>query len=66
MVNSAGRPAGAITAACFLKEFVDERPWVHLDIAGTAWTEERTAYQPKGPTGVAVRLLAELGVSGAG
>jgi leucyl aminopeptidase len=64
LVNSAGRPAGAITAAWFLREFVDERPWAHLDIAGTAWAEERKAYQPKGPTGVAVRLLVELGLSG--
>jgi leucyl aminopeptidase len=64
LVNSAGRPAGAITAAWFLKEFVDDRPWVHLDIAGTAWAEERKAFQPKGPTGVAVRLLVELGLGG--
>jgi leucyl aminopeptidase len=65
LVNSAGRAAGAITAAWFLKEFVDGRPWAHLDIAGTAWSEERKAYMPKGPTGVAVRLLVELGLSGA-
>ncbi len=65
-VNSAGRLAGAITAAWFLKEFVDTRPWAHLDIAGTAWNEERKAYQPKGATGVAVRTLIELAMSGAG
>jgi leucyl aminopeptidase len=65
LVNSAGRAGGAITAAWFLKEFVDGRPWAHLDIAGTAWSEERKAYMPKGPTGVAVRLLVELGLSGA-
>jgi leucyl aminopeptidase len=64
IVNSAGRAAGAITAAWFLKEFVENRPWAHLDIAGTAWTEERKAYLPKGPTGVAVRLLVALGLSG--
>jgi leucyl aminopeptidase len=64
LVNSAGRAAGAITAAWFLKEFVDNRPWAHLDIAGTAWAEERRAYQPKGPTGVAVRVLVELGLNG--
>lgn len=63
MVNSAGRAAGAITAACFLREFVDDRPWAHLDIAGTAWQEERKPYQPKGPTGVAVRTLIELGLT---
>jgi leucyl aminopeptidase len=64
IVNSAGRGAGAITAAWFLKEFVEDRPWAHLDIAGTAWAEERKAYQPKGATGVAVRLLIELGLTG--
>jgi leucyl aminopeptidase len=60
MVNSGGRPAGACTAARFLQEFAAETPWVHLDIAGTAWAEEAKAWQPKGPTGVAVRTLAEL------
>jgi leucyl aminopeptidase len=63
IVNSAGRPGGAITAAWFLKEFVNDVPWAHLDIAGTAWAEERRAYMPKGPTGVAVRLLVELGMT---
>jgi leucyl aminopeptidase len=63
MINAAGRAAGAITAAWFLKEFVDGRPWAHLDIAGTAWADERKAYLQKGPTGVAVRLLVELGLS---
>jgi len=66
MVNSTGRPAGAITAACFLREFVDDRPWAHLDIAGTAWQDERKPYQQKGPTGVAVRTLVELGLSNLG
>jgi leucyl aminopeptidase len=63
IINSGGRAAGAITAAWFLKEFVDGRPWAHLDIAGTAWSEERKAFQPKGATGVAVRTLTELGLS---
>jgi leucyl aminopeptidase len=58
--NTGGRPAGAITAALFLKEFVNGRPWAHLDIAGTAWSEEARPYLPKGPSGVAVRTLAEL------
>jgi leucyl aminopeptidase len=58
--NTGGRPAGAITAALFIKEFVQERPWAHLDIAGTAWADEAKPYQPKGATGVAVRTLAEL------
>ena len=62
MVNSAGRWAGASTAAAFLREFVKDKPWAHLDIAGTAWAEERKPYQPKGATGVAVRTLTELGL----
>ena len=61
--NTGGRPAGSITAALFLKEFVDSRPWVHMDIAGTAWSEETRPYLPKGPSGVAVRTLAELALT---
>ena len=60
MTNTGGRPAGACTAAMFLKEFAGGLPWAHLDIAGTAWADEAKAWQPKGPTGVAVRTLAEL------
>ncbi|MBI4475735.1 MAG: leucyl aminopeptidase [Acidobacteria bacterium] len=60
IANVGGRPAGAITAALFLKEFAGGLPWVHLDIAGTAWAEEAKPFMPKGPTGVAVRTLAEL------
>jgi leucyl aminopeptidase len=59
-MNTGGRPAGSITAAMFLKEFTGGLPWVHMDIAGTAWTEEARPYLPKGPSGVAVRTLAEL------
>lgn len=67
MINAAmGRGAGAITAAWFLREFVHDRPWAHLDIAGTAWAEERTAYQPKGATGSAVRTLIDLGMTAGG
>jgi len=58
--NTGGRPAGAITAALFLKEFVDDVPWAHIDIAGTAWADEARPFMPKGATGVAVRTLAEL------
>jgi leucyl aminopeptidase len=58
--NTGGRPAGSITAALFLKEFTGELPWVHLDIAGTAWAEDAKPYQPKGATGVGVRTLVEL------
>ena len=58
--NTGGRPGGAITAALFIKEFTGDLPWVHMDIAGTAWVEHAKPYQPKGATGVAVRTLAEL------
>jgi leucyl aminopeptidase len=58
--NTGGRPAGSITAALFLKEFTGGRPWAHIDVAGTAWAEEAKPYLPKGPSGVAVRTLAEL------
>jgi leucyl aminopeptidase len=57
--NSGGRPAATITAALFLERFVGEVPWAHLDIAGTAWADEEGAYQPKGATGIGVRLLVE-------
>jgi leucyl aminopeptidase len=60
MTNTGGRPAGSITAAMFLKEFTEGLPWAHLDIAGTAWADEAKPYLPKGPSGVAVRTLAEL------
>jgi len=60
MMNTGGRAAGSITAAMFLKEFADGVPWVHMDIAGTAWAEEPKPYLPKGPSGVAVRTLAAL------
>ncbi len=58
--NVGGRPAGTITAAMFLKKFVRDIPWAHLDIAGTAWTKEARPYCPKGATGVGVRLLTQL------
>ncbi|MBI65475.1 MAG: hypothetical protein CMG64_04205 [Candidatus Marinimicrobia bacterium] len=53
--------AGTITAGAFLKEFVGDTPWCHLDIAGTAWGPKEPEYQPKvGATGVAVRLIYHL------
>ncbi len=58
--NTGGRWGGAITAAMFLKEFVEDKPWIHLDIAGTAWLEEAKAWMPKGPSGVAVRSLVDF------
>jgi leucyl aminopeptidase len=60
MVNSGGRAGGACTAAAFLREFTHGLPWVHMDIAGTAWADEAKPFQLKGPIGVAVRTLAEL------
>ncbi|HEY4358624.1 MAG TPA: leucyl aminopeptidase [Acidobacteriaceae bacterium] len=53
------RYGGSITAAMFLKEFVGDTPWIHLDIAGTAWADDVKAWQSKGPTGVAVRSITE-------
>jgi len=44
----------------FLKQFVGDLPWAHIDIAGTAWADEARPWQVKGATGVAVRLLAEM------
>ncbi|MBI1976707.1 MAG: leucyl aminopeptidase [Candidatus Omnitrophica bacterium] len=58
--NVGARGAGTITAAMFLKEFVGDYPWVHLDIAGTAWVEKNShPYLNPGPSGVGVRLLVE-------
>lgn len=61
--NIGGRPGGAITAAAFLSNFVNDVPWVHIDIAGTAWTQEGThekSYNPRGATGFGVRTLVKL------
>lgn len=58
--NAAGRAGGAITAAVFLSKFVDQIPWVHIDIAGTAFSSKDKAYIPKGATGVGVRLLVQI------
>lgn len=55
--NVGGRGAGTITAAAFLSHFVDDKPWVHLDIAGTAWVESDEPYKPKGNVGIGIRLL---------
>jgi leucyl aminopeptidase len=58
--NVGGRKAGTITAAAFLKEFTDGVSWAHLDIAGTAWSDEAKPYRAKGPTGVAVRTFIKI------
>jgi leucyl aminopeptidase len=57
--NTGSRWGGAITAAEFLKVFVEDTPWIHLDIAGLAWLEEGKPYIAKGPSGVAVRSILE-------
>ena len=57
--NTGGRVASTITAAAFLSKFVGDFPWVHLDIAGPAWTTKDKPYIPKGASGVPVRLLIE-------
>jgi len=64
--NSGGRSAGSIAGGWFLKEFVDGFPWVHLDIAGTAYTESDGATQGKGPTAIGVRLFTEFLLKRAG
>jgi leucyl aminopeptidase len=58
--NTGGREGGSITAAAFLSYFTEGTPWVHLDIAATAWTKKATPTQPFGATGVGVRLLVEF------
>jgi leucyl aminopeptidase len=58
--NSGGRPAGTITAALFLKEFAEGYPWVHLDVAGTAYTESDLGTVPRGSTGVPVGTFVEF------
>jgi leucyl aminopeptidase len=60
IVNSGGRWGGAVTAAMFLKEFAEDTPWLHLDIAGTAWMEDNKPWIAKGPSGIAVRSLVEF------
>lgn len=58
--NTGGRGAGTITAGLFLEEFVNEVPWVHLDIAGTAYGDKARGYLPKGATGIHVKTLYYL------
>jgi leucyl aminopeptidase len=58
--NSGGRKAGTITGAYFIKEFAEETSWAHLDIAGTAWLEEKQPHLATGPTGIGVRTLVQL------
>jgi len=60
MKNTGGKSAGTITAAAYLEKFVGDTPWVHLDIAGTAWEFTEKSYVPKGPSGIGLRTLLEL------
>jgi leucyl aminopeptidase len=57
---SSGKGGGAITGAMFIKEFTGDSPWIHLDIAGTAWNDDAKPWLAKGPTGVALRTLVQL------
>ena len=63
--NTGGRYGGAITAAQFLSEFVDDTPWVHIDIAGTFYSDKEKNYLVKGATGVAVRTLVNFALASA-
>ena len=60
MKNAGGRDGGVITAAALLSKFVEKYPWVHLDIAATAWTDKDRPYTPKGATGIGMRLLTQF------
>ena len=60
IMNTGGRWGGAINAAMFLQEFAEDTPWIHLDIAGTAWMEEQKPWIAKGPSGIALRSLVQL------
>jgi len=63
LANIGGRYGGAISAAWFLREFVGDTPWVHLDIAGTAWLDDAKPFMAKGPSGVGVRTFVKLALS---
>ena len=58
--NSAGRAAGAETAGAFLKAFVGDTPWIHLDVAGTAYLDTESSFMAKGPTGTPVRAFVTI------
>jgi leucyl aminopeptidase len=55
-----GRGGGASVGAWFIKEFVDDTPWIHLDIASTCWSDEGSSWMAKGPTGVAIRSIVDF------
>ena len=60
LVNAGGRWGGASCAAAFLEEFAEKTPWIHLDIAGTAWMDDAKPWIAKGPSGIALRSLVQL------
>jgi leucyl aminopeptidase len=60
LLNYPGSAASCITAGSFLKQFINNTPWVHLDIAGVAWAPNDSPHRPKGPTGAPIRMLLEL------
>jgi leucyl aminopeptidase len=55
-----GKGGGSITGAWFIREFAGDTPWIHLDIAGTAWNDDAKPWLAKGPTGVSLRTLVHL------
>jgi leucyl aminopeptidase len=61
--NIGGRAGGSITAAMFIGDFAGDTPWIHLDIAGTAWLDDAKPYMAKGATGVGVRTFVKLAES---
>ncbi len=58
--TSSGKGGGAITGAWFIKEFAEDTPWIHLDIAATCWVDEGRPWLAKGPTGVAIRSIVDF------
>lgn len=64
MKNTGPRPGGSITAALFLKQFIKETPWAHLDVAGPVWTEKENGYNSPGATGYGVRTLVNWAIGG--
>jgi leucyl aminopeptidase len=63
LANIGTRWGGSITAAWFIREFVADKPWVHLDIAGTAYLDEAKPWMAKGPTGIGVRTFVDLAMN---
>jgi leucyl aminopeptidase len=61
--TGSGKGGGAITAAWFLKEFAEDMPWIHLDIASTCWNDDAKPWAAKGPTGIAVRTIVDFAMS---